>query len=92
MGADSASYLAVAADGPLARVLGRRPVPLTRERLAADPEFAGLSETALASLDAMGATLVVPVVFTYLDDLEHGLQRLGRRLRRQPVPAAKDAA
>ncbi len=63
MGADSASYLAVAADGPLARVLGRRPVPLTRERLAADPEFAGLSETALASLDAMGATLVVPVVF-----------------------------
>ena len=63
MGSDSASYLAVAADGPLARLLGRRPVPLTRERLAADPEFSGLSETALASLDAMGATLVVPVVF-----------------------------
>ena len=63
MGADSASYLAIPADGPLARLLGRRPVPLTRERLAADPEFSGLSETALASLDALGATLVVPVVF-----------------------------
>jgi class 3 adenylate cyclase len=63
MGADSASYLAVPADGPLARLLGRRPIPLTRERLAADPEFSGLSETALASLDAMGATLVVPVMF-----------------------------
>ena len=63
MGGDSASYLAVPADGPLARLLGRRPAPLTRERLAADPELAGLSEPALATLDGLGATLVVPVVF-----------------------------
>jgi class 3 adenylate cyclase len=63
MGPDSAAYLAVPADGALARLLDRRPVPLTRERLAADPEFSGLSETALATLDALGAALVVPVMF-----------------------------
>jgi class 3 adenylate cyclase len=74
MGADSASYLAVPADGPLARLLGRRPIPLTRERLAADPEFSGLSESVLASLDAMGATLVVPVVFR---DSVRGMLALG---------------
>jgi multidrug efflux pump subunit AcrB len=35
--------------------------------------------------------LVIPVVFTYLDDLEHGIGRLARRMRRQPKPGASAA-
>ena len=57
----------------------------------ADPSFrapmaiaviGGLITSTLLSL------LVVPVVFTFIDDLEHGLGRLLRRLRRSPQPLA----
>ncbi|MFM9899559.1 MAG: efflux RND transporter permease subunit, partial [Polaromonas sp.] len=61
----------------------------------ADPSFrspmaiaviGGLITSTLLSL------LVVPVVFTFIDDLEHGLGRLVRRLRRSPKPVAISAA
>jgi len=42
----------------------------------------GLITSTLLSL------LVVPAVYTYIDDLEHWLKRHGRRLRRQPVQTA----
>lgn len=41
----------------------------------------GLITSTLLSL------LVVPAVYTYIDDLEHWLRRHGRRLRRQPAAA-----
>ncbi len=41
----------------------------------------GLITSTLLSL------LVVPAVYTYIDDLEHWFRRHGRRLRRQPAPA-----
>jgi predicted RND superfamily exporter protein len=40
----------------------------------------GLITSTLLSL------LVVPAVFTYIDDLEHLLARLVRKLRRHPKP------
>lgn len=40
----------------------------------------GLITSTLLSL------LVVPAVYTYIDDLEHWFKRHGRRLRRQPAP------
>ena len=45
----------------------------------------GLITSTLLSL------LVVPAVYTYIDDLEHWLRRHGRRLRRQPAPAPDPA-
>jgi multidrug efflux pump subunit AcrB len=57
----------------------------------ADPSFrspmsiaviGGLVTSTLLSL------LVVPVVFLYLDDLEHFIQRMAGKLRRNPKPAA----
>jgi class 3 adenylate cyclase len=63
MGADRAAYLAVPADAPLVRALGRWPLPLTRERLAEDPDLRAFRDDCLATLDALGAVLVVPVVF-----------------------------
>ena len=36
--------------------------------------------------------LVVPVVFTYLDDLEHFIKRTAARLRRRPKAAAAEVA
>ena len=42
----------------------------------------GLITSTLLSL------LVVPAVYTYIDDLEHWLKRHGRRMRRQPVQTA----
>ncbi len=46
----------------------------------------GLITSTLLSL------LVVPAVFTYVDDLEHWLGRTARRLRRHPHPAPVKAA
>jgi predicted RND superfamily exporter protein len=43
----------------------------------------GLITSTLLSL------LVVPAVFTYVDDVERGLGWLGRRLRRAPADAEK---
>lgn len=45
----------------------------------------GLITSTLLSL------LVVPAVYTYIDDLEHWFKRHGRRLRRQPAPAPTKA-
>ena len=54
---------------------------------AADPSFRSpMSIAVIGGLitSTVLSLLVVPVVFTYLDDLEHGIGRLARRLRRQP--------
>ena len=60
----------------------------------ADPSFrapmaiaviGGLITSTLLSL------LVVPVVFTFIDDIEHGLGRLAHRLRRRRQPAPSPA-
>ena len=57
----------------------------------ADPSFrspmaiaviGGLITSTLLSL------LVVPAVFTYIDDLEHGMGRVARRWRKKPAPGA----
>ncbi|WP_208280894.1 efflux RND transporter permease subunit [Massilia oculi] len=45
----------------------------------------GLITSTLLSL------LVVPAVYTYIDDLEHWFKRHARRLRRQPAPAPTKA-
>ncbi|WP_020651750.1 efflux RND transporter permease subunit [Massilia niastensis] len=59
--------------------------------LSGDPSFrapmaiavmGGLITSTLLSL------LVVPAVFTYVDDLEHWFKRMGRSLRRQPAKAS----
>jgi multidrug efflux pump subunit AcrB len=46
----------------------------------------GLITSTLLSL------LVVPAVYTYIDDFEHWLKRTGRRIRRQPaqLPAKRE--
>src|SRR4030095_5418146 len=41
----------------------RRPLPITRERLAEDPSLHGVREECLATLENLGAALVVPVTF-----------------------------
>ena len=61
---------------------------------AADPSFRSpMSIAVIGGLitSTVLSLLVVPVVFTYLDDLEHGIGRLARRLRRQPKPGASAA-
>jgi hypothetical protein len=36
--------------------------------------------------------LVVPAVFTYIDDLEHWFRRMGAKLRGKPAPAPQPKA
>jgi class 3 adenylate cyclase len=67
---------AVSADGELARLLARRPAPLTRERLAEDPELEDVRRPALAAMADLGAELIVPVVFR---DRVTGLLVLGAK-------------
>ena len=62
-GADRGAFLAVSAEAPLVRLLARRPLPITRERLAEDPSLHGVREECLATLENLGAALVVPVTF-----------------------------
>jgi multidrug efflux pump subunit AcrB len=53
---------------------------------AADPSFRSpMSIAVIGGLftSTVLSLLVVPVVFTYLDDIEHWLQKQGRRLRRR---------
>ncbi|HJU99730.1 MAG TPA: efflux RND transporter permease subunit [Burkholderiaceae bacterium] len=53
----------------------------------ADPSFRSpMAITVIGGLitSTLLSLLVVPAVFTYIDDLEHVLRRLMRRLRRQP--------
>ena len=50
-------------DAPLPRCLARFRVPVTRERLEEDPELRSFRDDCLAELEALGAELVVPVLF-----------------------------
>ncbi|HWW72904.1 MAG TPA: efflux RND transporter permease subunit, partial [Duganella sp.] len=56
----------------------------------ADPSFRSpMAITVIGGLitSTLLSLLVVPAVFTYIDDAEHLLGRLMRKLRRQPTPA-----
>jgi multidrug efflux pump subunit AcrB len=60
----------------------------------ADPSFRSpMAVTVIGGLitSTLLSLLVVPAVFTYIDDLEHLLKRLVRRLRRQPATPAQHA-
>jgi class 3 adenylate cyclase len=50
-------------DSGLGRCLGEGPVPLTRERLEESPDLAAHRAGALADLDELGASLVLPILF-----------------------------
>src|SRR5262249_15252999 len=63
MGADRGAILAVPAEAPLVGLLARRPLPVTRERLAEDPGLQGTRHECLGTLEHLGAVLVVPVTF-----------------------------
>src|SRR5688572_8251186 len=63
MGADRGAFLAVPSEAPLVQLLLRRPVPLTRERLTEDPALHAVRADCLATLEDLGAVLVVPVTF-----------------------------
>ncbi len=58
---------------------------------AADPSFRSpMSVAVIGGLitSTVLSLLVVPVVFTYLDDLEHWLKRMAGKLRRRPASGA----
>lgn len=63
---------------------------------AADPSFRSpMSIAVIGGLitSTVLSLLVVPAVFTYIDDIEHGIRRLGNRLRgRKEAPEAGPAA
>jgi multidrug efflux pump subunit AcrB len=57
----------------------------------ADPSFRSpMSIAVIGGLitSTVLSLLVIPVVFTYLDDLEHFIARIGQKLRRKPRPDA----
>jgi multidrug efflux pump subunit AcrB len=59
----------------------------------ADPSFRSpMAITVIGGLitSTLLSLLVVPAVFTYVDDFEHWLQRMLRKLRRQPVAGQDD--
>ncbi|MES2162367.1 MAG: efflux RND transporter permease subunit [Pseudomonadota bacterium] len=61
----------------------------------ADPSFRSpMAITVIGGLitSTLLSLLVVPAVFTYIDDLEHLLQRLMGKLRRTPAPAPEETA
>jgi Cu/Ag efflux pump CusA len=61
----------------------------------ADPSFrAPMAITVIGGLitSTLLSLLVIPAVFTLIDDLEHLPARLLRKLRRQPEPAAEEPA
>ena len=62
---------------------------------AADPSFRSpMSIAVIGGLitSTVLSLLVVPVVFTYMDDTEHFIGRIARKLRRAPPPAASEGA
>jgi multidrug efflux pump subunit AcrB len=62
---------------------------------AADPSFRSpMSIAVIGGLitSTVLSLLVVPVVFTYLDDLEHFIGRMAGKLRRHPKPPAQPAS
>ena len=59
---------------------------------AADPSFRSPMAVAVIGgliTSTVLSLLVVPVVFTYLDDIEHFIKRMAGKLRRSSAPAAK---
>ncbi|MQA21109.1 efflux RND transporter permease subunit [Rugamonas rivuli] len=61
----------------------------------ADPSFRSpMAITVIGGLitSTLLSLLVIPAVFTYIDDLEHLLKRLMGMLRRQPAPAPEASA
>ncbi|MQA40268.1 efflux RND transporter permease subunit [Rugamonas aquatica] len=61
----------------------------------ADPSFRSpMAITVIGGLitSTLLSLLVIPAVFTYIDDLEHLLKRLMGMLRRQPAPAPEETA
>ncbi|ELX10533.1 multidrug resistance protein MdtC [Janthinobacterium sp. HH01] len=61
----------------------------------ADPSFRSpMAITVIGGLitSTLLSLLVIPAVFTYIDDLEHLLKRLMGMLRRQPAPAPEESA
>ena len=62
---------------------------------AADPSFRSPMAVAVIGgliTSTVLSLLVVPVVFTYLDDLEHFIVRMFGKLRRKPKPAPESQA
>ena len=62
---------------------------------AADPSFRSpMSVAVIGGLitSTVLSLLVVPVVFTYLDDLEHFIGRMAGKLRRKPRPPVRAAS
>ena len=60
----------------------------------ADPSFRSpMAITVIGGLitSTLLSLLVIPAVFTYIDDLEHLLKRLMGKLRREPAPAPEEA-
>jgi multidrug efflux pump subunit AcrB len=61
----------------------------------ADPSFRSpMSIAVIGGLitSTVLSLLVVPVVFTYMDDLEHFIRRMARKLRKAPAQAGGEAA
>jgi multidrug efflux pump subunit AcrB len=61
----------------------------------ADPSFRSpMAITVIGGLitSTLLSLLVVPAVFTYIDDLEHLMARVMRKLRRQPEPVVEETA
>ncbi|MYM91184.1 AcrB/AcrD/AcrF family protein [Rugamonas sp. FT82W] len=61
----------------------------------ADPSFRSpMAITVIGGLitSTLLSLLVIPAVFTYIDDLEHLLKRLMAKLRREPAPAPEETA
>ncbi|MBI3029831.1 MAG: GAF domain-containing protein [Candidatus Rokubacteria bacterium] len=62
--ADAAHRLAtIAEDSPLGRCCTERRLPLTREGLSEDPRLAEFAPASTRQMDALGADLVIPVLF-----------------------------
>jgi class 3 adenylate cyclase len=62
-GEDGAPHAPMSADGPLPRCLAHFRIPISRERLEEDPALAEVRGECLAELEALGAQLIVPVLF-----------------------------
>ncbi|HEV8306481.1 MAG TPA: adenylate/guanylate cyclase domain-containing protein [Methylomirabilota bacterium] len=66
----------VPADSPLPACLARLRTPVSREQLEEDPDLRDVREACLAELAALGAELVVPVIF---QERVTGFLALGRK-------------
>ncbi|APW40160.1 RND transporter [Rhodoferax koreense] len=75
--------------------MGAGMLPIALGLGAADPSFRSpMSIAVIGGLitSTVLSLLVVPVVFTYVDDLEQWLRRMARKLRREPPSPASTAA